>query len=318
MFKIYTLTTSTSQLRVSVVVPAYNEERNIRALLRSILGQVLRCGEFVEIVVVASGCTDRTIERVEEIAASDPRVRLIVQDVRLGKVSAINAYLRERDLSADVIVVSSADLRLQPGCMEMLVRAFVENSNVGMAGGHPMPANPRGTMMGDVVHFLWELHDRGATEKPKLGEIVAVRASLMRALDERSAVDEASIEQLVSALGHELVYVPSAVVTNHGPTRIREYFEQRRRVNAGHLHIRETTGYTVSTMDWRSNLRLALQYVTMTDPRRDAACAVAVGIEVLARATAYFDQWRNFDHSVWQVITTAHPSLDEPQGDPES
>ena len=83
---------------VSVLVPAYNEARNISRLLRGLSDQKVSCANISEIVVVASGCTDQTHERVLDAAREDSRIRLIVQDVRMGKVSAINAFLRERDL----------------------------------------------------------------------------------------------------------------------------------------------------------------------------------------------------------------------------
>ena len=46
-------------MKVSVAVPAYNEERNIGLLIDSLRSQRTRRAEIVEIVVIASGCTDR-------------------------------------------------------------------------------------------------------------------------------------------------------------------------------------------------------------------------------------------------------------------
>jgi glycosyltransferase involved in cell wall biosynthesis len=85
-------------------VTAHNEERNIRKLLRSLLGQKVEPHVLGEVVVVASGCTDGTTAEVEELAKVDTRLRLIVQDTRLGKASAINAYGRERDQTSCLIV----------------------------------------------------------------------------------------------------------------------------------------------------------------------------------------------------------------------
>lgn len=300
-------------MRVSVVIPAYNEERNIRRLLGSLLGQRLSTGGLVEIVVVASGCTDGTCAEVEAVRAQDARLRLIVQDARLGKAAAINAYLRERDASADLVVISSADILVQPGCLELLTRAFLAEPDLGMCGGRPVPTNPRTDLLGRMVGFLWDLHHERALEAPKLGELVAVRASLIQPLSVTSAVDEASIEAAVIEQGYRLGYVPEAVITNRGPERLSEYFNQRRRIAAGHYWLRDTSGYEVSTMDVRRVARLALGYFTLTDPKVDAAYLAAIGVEAVARGVGYLDARRNHSHAVWKVADSAHQAI--PQGE---
>src|SRR5258705_8381129 len=93
--------------RVSAVVPAYDEERNIEHMLDSLLAQRSERGELAEVVVVASGCTDGTVTLVECYATRDRRVRLLTQPTRQGKVAALNAYLAERDPAADVLLVAS-------------------------------------------------------------------------------------------------------------------------------------------------------------------------------------------------------------------
>ena len=45
---------------LSIGIMAYNEEANIGRLLQSLLNQILTHGYLSEIIVVASGCTDRT------------------------------------------------------------------------------------------------------------------------------------------------------------------------------------------------------------------------------------------------------------------
>jgi glycosyltransferase involved in cell wall biosynthesis len=47
-------------MNVSIVVPAHNEAANIRRVLSALLEQKISLAHIVEIVVVASGCTDDT------------------------------------------------------------------------------------------------------------------------------------------------------------------------------------------------------------------------------------------------------------------
>ena len=72
---------------------AYNEEANIGRLLRSLLRQRFTHCYLREILVVASGCTDRTEEIVRNIMEKDNRIKLLIQPHREGKASAINLFL---------------------------------------------------------------------------------------------------------------------------------------------------------------------------------------------------------------------------------
>ena len=75
---------------VSVLIPAYNAAPNITHTLRSALNQSY---STIEVVVVDDGSQDDTVERVQKIANTDKRVRLICQANR-GVASARNAALR--------------------------------------------------------------------------------------------------------------------------------------------------------------------------------------------------------------------------------
>jgi cellulose synthase/poly-beta-1,6-N-acetylglucosamine synthase-like glycosyltransferase len=282
-------------------VTAHNEERNIRKLLRSLLAQKVGPHTLTEVVVVASGCTDATTTEVLDMAKQEPGLRLIVQDARLGKASAINAYGRERDRRADAVAIVSADLILQPGCLQLLLDRLAESPRVGMVGPRPVPTNPRGSLMGNMVGFLWQLHHDISSESPKLGEVVVLRSTLLRPIPEDCPVDEANLEAVVIAQGHELSYVAEAVVANRGPSNVREYFEQRRRIAAGHFWLRKRTGYAVPTLDVKRIAKHAVRYLTFSDAGTDASYLTAAFLEGAARALGYFDYKREYNHAVWKV-----------------
>jgi poly-beta-1,6-N-acetyl-D-glucosamine synthase len=295
---------SSAGLRVSACVTAHNEERNIRKLLRSVLAQKLGCHTLTEVVVVASGCTDATATEVLDMAKQEPRLKLIVQDARLGKASAINAYGRERSPQADAVAIISADLILQPGCLQLLLDRLMEIACIGMVGPRPVPTNQRGSLMGDMVGFLWQLHHDISSESPKLGEVIVLRSALLRPIPEDCPVDEANLEAGVTAQGFQLSYVPEAVVANRGPNNVREYFSQRRRIAAGHFWLRQRTGYAVPTLNVVRIAKHAVRYLTFTDPRTDVSYLTAALLESAARALGYFDYKREFNHAIWKVAAS--------------
>ena len=96
------------KIRCSVGVTAYNEEANIGPLLEALSDQHLHEVEIVEIIVVASACTDHTVPIVREQMALDPRIKLIEQERREGKTSAINLFLPAAQ--SDICLLESFDM----------------------------------------------------------------------------------------------------------------------------------------------------------------------------------------------------------------
>ena len=95
---------------LSVLVPAYNEERTIERVLR----RVLDLQDLVkEIVVVDDGSQDDTASIAERIAAEDERVRVLRQEKNQGKTAAIRRAIAEA--RGEVVIVQDADLEYDPG-----------------------------------------------------------------------------------------------------------------------------------------------------------------------------------------------------------
>ena len=99
--------------RVSVIVPAYNEEVGIAAAVRSLAGNDY---PTLEVIVVDDGSTDGTAAVVEAI--DDPRVRLIVR-ANGGKPSALNTGIAAA--RHDVIVMVDGDTIFEPETIRYLV-----------------------------------------------------------------------------------------------------------------------------------------------------------------------------------------------------
>jgi biofilm PGA synthesis N-glycosyltransferase PgaC len=291
----------------SVGIMAYNEEANIADAIDAILGQELTAGHVAELIVVASGCEDRTVPIVSDIACRDPRVRLIEQTRREGKASAINLFIGAA--TSPVLLMVSADVLVEDGTIDALLRHF-EDPGVGMAGGHPIPVNPETTFLGHAVHLQWRLHDRIARESPKLGEIVAFR-NVVPSIPTDTAVDEISIQAVVTQLGYRLVYEPQAIVYNRGPATVRDFLRQRRRIHAGHLRIVEQQGYAASTMSSSRVLRALLSSGSFTGPRSFVWSIGTVGLEATARALGHYDVERRRPQHVWEIAATTKEHVAE-------
>jgi poly-beta-1,6-N-acetyl-D-glucosamine synthase len=296
-----------STLACSVGVMAYNEEANIAAAIDTILTQRLTRSTVAEVIVVASGCEDRTAAIVAEIAREDPRVRLIEQQCREGKASAINLFIGAA--RAPLLLMVSADVLVEQGTFDALLRQF-EDPSVGMVGGHPMPVNDESTFLGHAVHLQWRLHDRIARESPKLGEIVAFR-NVVPSIPLDTAVDEISIQALVVQLGYRLVYEPEAVVYNRGPATVRDFLRQRRRIYAGHLQVREQQRYSASTMSARRVAQALGNSGSFSTPQGLLWTLGTIGLEATARGLGRYDVMRRRPQHVWEISGTTKRNIVE-------
>jgi hypothetical protein len=287
-------------LECSVGVMAFNEEANIAHAITTIVDQPIGEGVITELIVVASGCTDRTASIVAEIAAGDPRVRLIEQEQREGKASAINAFIDAA--RSPILLMVSADVVVKSGTVDALLGHFSDPA-LGMVGGRPIPVNDETTFLGHAVHLLWRLHDRLAQDAPKLGEIVAFR-NVVPSIPLDTAVDEISIQALVSQLGYRLAYEPQAVVYNRGPANVADFMRQRRRIYAGHLRVRKQQGYAAPTMSVLRVGRALVGSGSFATPRMALWTLGAAALEATARGLGRFDSVRRQPHHVWETATS--------------
>lgn len=107
--------------RISIVVPAFNEETLLGPLVEEIHAHLDPPGYDFEVVFVDDGSTDTTWERIVAIAAEDDTVRGLHLSRRFGKESAIAAGLDRAD--ADAVVVMDADGQHPPeAIVEMIHR----------------------------------------------------------------------------------------------------------------------------------------------------------------------------------------------------
>ena len=107
--------------KLSIIIPAYNAEDTIVAALRGIVEQTYK---NVEAIVVVDNSPDRTADVAEKFAKTDPRIRVIRQDVNTGPYKAQNRGLMEA--TGKYARTHGADDWLHPQATEIQMRAMLE------------------------------------------------------------------------------------------------------------------------------------------------------------------------------------------------
>ena len=287
-------------IRCSVGITAHNEEANIGQLLDAMRHQRLHEVAISEIIVVVSGCTDRTEEIVRQHAVEDPRIKPFVQEIREGKTSAINVFLT--NAVEKICVLESGDTLPHEDAIENMVRMFADPA-VGMTGAHKVPVNTPEHIIGYLSHLRLKMEHQLCLEIPRLGELIAFR-KVFDHIPPDVAMDEAFVEALVIRRGLQVRYAPDAVVFNMGPETVGDFIKQRRRNYAGHLHLKEKYGYQVSSLDSGRVFRLALGEIW--GAIRIIYILFALGsIEMISRILGWWDyRIRKRDHIVWDIAWT--------------
>jgi glycosyltransferase involved in cell wall biosynthesis len=108
------------RVRVSVVVPAYNERATAEELVRRVREVPLR----TEIVVVDDGSTDGTREILSRLAAEGRIDRLVLHERNQGKGAALRTGFSHA--TGHVVVVQDADLEYDPGELPALLAPILE------------------------------------------------------------------------------------------------------------------------------------------------------------------------------------------------
>ena len=109
-------------MKLSVVIPVYNEEQT----LEEILGKVLAVSLDKELVIVDDGSSDGTRRILNEKFADRDNVNIIFHETNSGKGAAVRTGIRHA--TGDIIIIQDADLEYDPADYHALVRPVVEGT----------------------------------------------------------------------------------------------------------------------------------------------------------------------------------------------
>jgi biofilm PGA synthesis N-glycosyltransferase PgaC len=291
---------SEDTIKCSVGITAYNEEANIGRLLQAMIDQRLTEVEITEIIVVASGCTDRTEEIVRAYMERDPRIRIYVQEQREGKTSAINVFLAHA--KEKICVLESGDTLPRDDTIDKMVRMFRDPA-VGMTGAQKVAVNTPDHIVGVLSHLRLQMEHQLCLEIPRLGELIAFR-KVFDQMPPDVAMDEAFVEALIIRRGMQVRYAPDAVVYNMGPETVSDFVRQRRRNYAGHLYLMDKYGYKVSSLQNTRVVRIALEEVWGAI-RLVATLGILALLETYSRILGTWDyRVKKRKHVVWDMAWT--------------
>jgi glycosyltransferase involved in cell wall biosynthesis len=128
-------------MKLSILIPAYNEESTIIPVVDAVRGVGLPLGMEREIIIVNDGSTDGTARELARLNG-DPRIRVFHQPLNQGKTAALRRCIREA--SGDLLLVQDADFEYSPSEYPKLLKPL-------LAGGADVVYGSR--FMGTIRHM---------------------------------------------------------------------------------------------------------------------------------------------------------------------
>ena len=305
---------SPARLIVGGVV-AYNDDRRIGESLRSLLSQQLPPGvRWGRVWVVASGCTDRTVEVAQAIARSDPRVGLVVEAERRGKAAALRQVLARAE--GDLLVLLNSDAVALPGSVAALI-AKADGKRRPFAV-MARPAVPPATVdaWSGTMRWMWELHHELHREMLEDGggahlsdELLLVSLPALPWIEDGVINDGSYCAVWLQNHWGSCWYAPEARVAIDVPRNPGDHLRQRRRIHVGNAQVAARLGRWPTTA-----LRFFLEHPASAIRAWKRAVATPHGIqhfvkvagwEAVAHALALWDRVPpRKDHVRWSRIAT--------------
>ena len=119
---------TTDAPEISVFLPVYNEEPNLRPLHDKLDKALKALGRSAEIVYVDDGSTDGSLKILREISQLDPRVRVVALRRNYGQTAAMAAGIDAA--KGDVLIPMDADLQNDPADITRLLKKLDEGYDV--------------------------------------------------------------------------------------------------------------------------------------------------------------------------------------------
>lgn len=219
---------------VSVLVPAYNEEANIEATIRSVFAST---NAYDEVIVVDDGSSDTTAEIVRALASEFGTQLMLIQKENGGtKGGALQYALTFARHS--IIVCIDADTVIDKDAIARLARHF-EDESVGAVAGKVYPA--RVTSLLGAFQYLEYMQGQNLDKEVFAvgnaihvvpGALGAWRTSAVRDVGGYSldtVVEDQDLTLALVAAGYRIIFDTGAAAYTETPATVKQFFRQRSR-----------------------------------------------------------------------------------------
>jgi glycosyltransferase involved in cell wall biosynthesis len=110
-------------MKLSIVIPCYNEEKTLEAIVDRVLAAD-RCGLDLEMVIVDDGSRDKSVEVMKALAVKHPEISTQFHGINQGKGAALRTGFKQA--TGDIVLVQDADLEYNPNDYPKLLQPLID------------------------------------------------------------------------------------------------------------------------------------------------------------------------------------------------
>lgn len=226
-------------LKISIIIPAYNEEVTISSCINSMLN--LNYPSY-EIIVVDDGSLDNTFINASKF--NDRGVKTIRQD-NTGKPGAINTGIKSA--SGKIVITVDADSKLHPDALKWISRRFSKNRRLGAVAGNVKIDRPKGLMQ--ILQSLEYTTSINLVKKSQSllhsvmivpGAIAALKTEVLYEVGffpSDTFAEDFDITMKILQAGYHVEYESRAIAFTQAPKSIEDLMKQRRRWTRGIIQV---------------------------------------------------------------------------------
>jgi cellulose synthase/poly-beta-1,6-N-acetylglucosamine synthase-like glycosyltransferase len=215
---------------VTVIIPAYNEERNIAARIQNVLESEYR-RELLDVIVVSDASSDGTNEIARSFEADG--VRVIVQEQRSGKTAGLNRAVRIA--RGNIVVFTDANAAYPPPTIRALTDYF-HDPTVGLVSGYTKYTVDAAGDVAEVTNAYTALERTLKKGESRWGccvgadgAIFAMRRSLYRTLRDDD-INDLVLPLSVIDQGFRCVFAEDAYCSENAGENIESEFRRQSRI----------------------------------------------------------------------------------------
>ena len=235
----YSYPEAKKRYKISFIVPAYNEEGTLKETIKHI--QKIDYKDIVEIIIVNDCSSDNTLKIAKELRKKDNKIKIIDNQINLGKAGSMNRALKLA--KGEVIAIVDADSYPAEDSVKKMV-GFLDDPKVGVVTCQILARNREG-FLGNLqgIEYRSIVFTRKLMEYIDSIYVTPGPLALYRkkALEEIKGFDEKNMTEDVEATWHLALngwsrkMSAQATVTTTVPTKFKDWWRQRRRWTIGGL-----------------------------------------------------------------------------------
>ncbi len=224
---------------ISLIIPAFNEEKTIEKSIQSLLE--LDYPNY-EIIMVDDGSTDKTLTKAHKFETSKLRV---IHQQNQGKANALNNGIKIS--KGEIIVTVDADTTLNKDSLKKIATRFAKNDNIGAVAGN-VKVVPEKSLINIIQGAEYTIGINLIRKAQSVLGCVMIVPGPIAAL-KRNAIEKAGffsddtfaedfdITMKILKQGYRVEYEDEAISCTDAPKNIEDLMKQRRRWYRGLLQV---------------------------------------------------------------------------------